>query len=412
MSKNTPVWISRGRALRQYPWMDGDARADVCVIGGGITGVLCALKLAGEGRSVVLLSSRPVGHGTVSRLMPCSLTDWGQTPRTLVRRVGRENAALLMELTRQAADELESLCRSMTGGAGFARRDCVIYAANDTEADGLRREHAEYRRLGFDCTPLDRAAFGSVFAFPSAGALVIKDGAIETDPCTLTQRAAAEAADRGVIIFENTKAERIAAGENGKVTVHTSTNRKITASKAVIAAGSACSELLDGIAPGRTRYIAASPPVRGFRGWPGRCVVRSFGQPGLICATSPDERVFVSSEAGPGAVGREKLLGALHIHSAHDRRFEELEAAARYLFPEAGIGNYEAGWVFRGLRTADGLPVAGEAGGQPGCLFAVCGGEGGVLLSVLVARMITEQICGRRPEGINLFSPARRRLAG
>jgi len=404
--------LQRGRALRQYPWMDGDIKTDVCVIGGGVTGVLCALRLIEAGRSVVLLSRSPVGYGATSRLMPCSLCDCGQELRVLYRKMGRDSALRLLELTRDAADELEELCAQLSGTVGFARRDCVVYASSDTEAERLRRDYTEYRRSGFACIGMDRGAFAGAFAFPAAGALMISGGAVELDPYELTQHAAARAWEAGAVIFENTSAERISPMEKGGVKIYTSTHRQVTAGCAVIAAGAACAELTGGIALGRTRYIAACPAAQGFRGWPGRCVVRSAGEPGIICSSSPDGRVYISSEASPAADGRERLRGALHMPSASEKRSKELEDAARYLFPETGIKKYDAGWSFRGLRTADGLPVVGSPQGQAGCLMAVSGGEGGVLLSALLSRMIAEELCGRESRDMAMFSPTRRRLAG
>lgn len=45
----------------------GEMSADVCVIGGGFTGMSCALELARRGRSVVLLEGRAVGWGASGR---------------------------------------------------------------------------------------------------------------------------------------------------------------------------------------------------------------------------------------------------------------------------------------------------------------------------------------------------------
>lgn len=412
MNKETPIGVQSGRALRQYPWMDGNVKADVCIIGGGVTGALCALRLTREGRSVVLLTRRPVGYGTTAQLMPCSMCDCGQELRTLSRRTGRDGAVRLLELTRDAADELEELCAGLNGGIGFARRDCVVYAGSDTDAERLRREYAEYRRAGFDCVGMDRGAFGSAFAFPAPAALLVSGGAVELDAYMLAQHAAAAAEDEGAIIFENTRAQRISTEKNGRVTVYTSTHRRVDAGCVVVAAGSSCAEMLEGMTWGRTRYVAASRPLHSFRGWPGRCVMRSLGEPGLICCTSPDDRVYISSEASPADQGRERLRGALHLPSVNEKRYKELEDAARYLFPESGIQKFEAGWTLRTLRTADGLPVAGSVTGQPGCLFAVSGGEGGVLLSVMLSRMISDLLCGKGSQDMTLFSPERRRLAG
>src|SRR5436190_6461230 len=49
-----PYWLD-GAELPRFPPLDADRRADVVVIGGGMTGVTAAYLLAAEGRSVVLL---------------------------------------------------------------------------------------------------------------------------------------------------------------------------------------------------------------------------------------------------------------------------------------------------------------------------------------------------------------------
>lgn len=412
MTYNEPIWTQNGRAIRQYPWQDGDAKADVCIIGGGLTGVLSALRLTRAGRSVVLLTRKPIGYGVTSRLMSCGLCSGGQGLRALARRVGRERAVRVLELMYRSAEELEKLCSQLNGEAGFSRRDCVVYADSEPDADQLRREFGEYRKAGFSCSLMNRSAFGSAFAFPAAAAMMLRGGAVEVNPYLLAQWAAAEAADGGAIIFENTRAERISAASDGRMCITSSTRRKVTAENVVVAAGSACSEILAGISYSRTRYIAVSRPVRAFRGWPGRCVVQSWGEPGIICSASPDERMVISCCASAAAESRERIRGALHLSGSDTRRYEELKAAAHYLFPETDTAKFDAGWTCRGIRTADGLPVIGRTREQPGCIFAAGGGEGGAVSAMLAARIIADELTGEQPEELTLFSPERRRLAG
>ena len=51
----------------RYPQAKGDMRADVCVVGGGFSGVSSALTLAERGYSVVLLESHRIGWGASGR---------------------------------------------------------------------------------------------------------------------------------------------------------------------------------------------------------------------------------------------------------------------------------------------------------------------------------------------------------
>ncbi|MGQ0457033.1 MAG: NAD(P)/FAD-dependent oxidoreductase [Hyphomicrobium sp.] len=53
--------------LTRYPTFEGAASADVCVIGGGFSGVASALSLAERGYSVVLLEARRIGWGASGR---------------------------------------------------------------------------------------------------------------------------------------------------------------------------------------------------------------------------------------------------------------------------------------------------------------------------------------------------------
>lgn len=51
----------------RYPPFKGEARADVCVVGGGFSGIASALSLAERGYSVILLEARRVGWGASGR---------------------------------------------------------------------------------------------------------------------------------------------------------------------------------------------------------------------------------------------------------------------------------------------------------------------------------------------------------
>lgn len=52
---------------RDYPVLDGDRQADVCIIGGGFTGLSAALNLAERGLDVVLLEAERIGFGASGR---------------------------------------------------------------------------------------------------------------------------------------------------------------------------------------------------------------------------------------------------------------------------------------------------------------------------------------------------------
>jgi len=56
-----------GELTTQLPALDADLQADVCIVGGGISGLTTAYLLAREGRSVVVLDDGPIGGGETGR---------------------------------------------------------------------------------------------------------------------------------------------------------------------------------------------------------------------------------------------------------------------------------------------------------------------------------------------------------
>ena len=60
-------YVATATGIADYPRLQGAERADVCVIGGGFTGLSAALNLAEQGFDVVLLEAERIGWGASGR---------------------------------------------------------------------------------------------------------------------------------------------------------------------------------------------------------------------------------------------------------------------------------------------------------------------------------------------------------
>ncbi|MDZ7853446.1 MAG: FAD-binding oxidoreductase [Halomonas sp.] len=88
--------------LGDCPSLEGEARADVCVVGGGITGCSAALHLAERGYSVVLLEAGEIGQGASGRSGGQILPGLGTDISTVEKALGRERARDIWEMSREA----------------------------------------------------------------------------------------------------------------------------------------------------------------------------------------------------------------------------------------------------------------------------------------------------------------------
>jgi gamma-glutamylputrescine oxidase len=95
--------------LAPFAPLRGEERADVCVVGGGYTGLSAALHLAQRGFSVVLLEAHRVGFGASGRNGGQVGSGHRMDQTALERMVGKEHARRLWDL----AEEAKALVRTL-----------------------------------------------------------------------------------------------------------------------------------------------------------------------------------------------------------------------------------------------------------------------------------------------------------
>lgn len=98
-------WLAEAGAVTPAPALDGEARADVVIVGGGYTGLWTAWQLRRRGASVLLLEAGLCGHGPSGRNGGFCETLWTSLP-SLEARFGRERA---LKLCRESAESVRAI---------------------------------------------------------------------------------------------------------------------------------------------------------------------------------------------------------------------------------------------------------------------------------------------------------------
>ena len=192
VASSTSYWLEESH--EQLPQRRLDGRAEVAVIGGGVTGCSCALTLADRGVRVRLHEAREIAGGASGRNGGFALR--GATPPydEARRLLGEERARLVMDITERSLDRMEELA-----GDAFHRVGSLRLAYDETERNALRREHDALRDDGFAvewvdelAPPLDRLYLGAIL-HPTDGAL---------QPARWVRRLAAHAVAAGADLRE------------------------------------------------------------------------------------------------------------------------------------------------------------------------------------------------------------------
>jgi glycine/D-amino acid oxidase-like deaminating enzyme len=191
MQPTAPIW-GDPRAGDVPPALDGDVRADVCVVGLGGSGLAAVGALLDAGATVAGIDAGPVAGGAAGRNGGFLLAGGSRFHHGAVEAWGRERAVELYRLTMAELDRLhEELGDGIVRRVGSERRP-----ASREEADDCRAQAEQLERDGL---PVERLDGGSV--------LVPGDGAV--DPYARCRKLADAARRRGARLFADTPATEI-----------------------------------------------------------------------------------------------------------------------------------------------------------------------------------------------------------
>nr|WP_221244458.1 FAD-binding oxidoreductase [Neoroseomonas alkaliterrae] len=192
------------------PPLEGEHRADVCIVGGGFTGLSAALHLAEAGASVLLLEAHEPGWGASGRNGGQVNPGLKPDPDEVERDFGPDLGGRMLALSYGAPDALFALVRRHQI-ACEARQEGTIRAAIDARSAAAARRSAEQSaRRGW---PVRYASAEEVAAMTGtaryAGAMVDARGG-DVHPLSFARGLARAALAQGARIHGGSPAQRIA----------------------------------------------------------------------------------------------------------------------------------------------------------------------------------------------------------
>jgi gamma-glutamylputrescine oxidase len=202
-------YVATAKEMVEYPQLSGAERADVCVIGGGFTGVSAALNLAEKGFDVVLIEAERVGFGASGR---CGgLIGSGQRKDVLEMEelYGRERSRLLWDFAEAAKDEIRS--RVKKHGIQCDLQEGQLVGVHKRSYCGWPAELADALAERYDyphCRALDASEAQAMVATPTFLGGLWDAGAMVLHPLNYVLGLARAASEAGVRIYENSRASR------------------------------------------------------------------------------------------------------------------------------------------------------------------------------------------------------------
>lgn len=382
------LWLHEARLAEDgLERLDGDRRLEVCIVGGGFTGLWTALRLRERdpSLSVGLIEAERCGSGASGRNGGFVMSWWSKFA-TLEKLCGSEEALRLARASAAAVHEVGELCERQDVDAHY-RRDGWLWTATSQAQlgawDGTLSALRAHGEEPFTELPREQVARRAGSSAHLGG--VFEAGVATVQPALLARALRSAALAAGVEIWERTPMVALARSSPPRVRTPTGT---IVADCVVFALNAWAARFRE---LRRRLVVIASDMVATVRapervaelGWGGLCISDSRLLVNYFRATA-DGRVAWGKAGGTLAfAGR---IGA--SFQGASPRAAEVAASMRRLYPRLADLEIERGWTGPIDRSISGLPFFERLGGRPDLLVGAGYSGNGVGPSVLGGRVL------------------------
>ncbi|MEB2649403.1 FAD-binding oxidoreductase [Pseudomonas canadensis] len=382
-------------ALTERPALGSDLTADVCVIGGGFTGVNTAIELAQRGLSVILLEARRIGWGASGRNGGQLIRGIGHDVSGFAKYVGEEGVRYLeragidsVALVGERIREHNIDCDLRWGFCELANTPTQFAAFKGEQAHLTTMGYAHETRL-VGPQDMQQVVGSSVYA----GGLVDM-GSGHLHPLNLVLGEAQLAESLGVRIFEHTEVLELIHGDTVQVRCSGGTVR---ADHLVLACNAHLEELeprLSGKVLPAGSYIIATEPLSE------EMARQLIPQNLALC----DQKVGLDYYRL--SADRRLLFGGACHYSGRD----PVDIAAYMqpkmlkVFPQLAHTAIEFQWGGKIGITANRFPQVGRLKQYPNVFYAQGYSGHGLNVTHWCAKLLAEGIHAGHSTGLDIFS--------
>ena len=378
--------------------LKGDLRTDVCIVGGGFTGLWTALEIKRRDASVdvTVIEADLCGSGASGRNGGFAMT-WMSKAETLLKICGGQEGVRLLRESENAVHAIGAILNEHGLGAHFRNHGWLWTASNAYQVGTWESTLAVLAKHGLEpFDMLDAAAAAELGGGDCCLAGVFEGGVATVQPALLARTLTRVALAEGVRIHEKTA---MTGTPGGTPPVVRTRDARITADAVVLALNAWAHEL----PVFRRAVLPIASDMVMTRAVPER--LESIGL-GTGIAVS-DSRMLVNylRSTPDGRLCFGKSSGAIpfagHLGSRFDGASPHREVIAGEIarfYPSLAAAGIAAAWRGPATRTATGLPHFGRMPGAPAVVYGHGYTGNGVGPSHLGGKFLASLVLGTRDE--------------
>ena len=138
------IW-SEYTMLPHFHTLKDDIKTDVLIIGGGITGILCAYFLQEKGIDYILAEGQTICSGITKNTTAKITSQHGLIYHKLLKRFGLEKTKLYLQANQTAVKKYFALCQTID--CDFEEKPSYVYSIDNRKK--LEKEADALQQIGF-----------------------------------------------------------------------------------------------------------------------------------------------------------------------------------------------------------------------------------------------------------------------
>lgn len=351
---------------------------DVVVIGAGLAGILTAYYLQRSGKKVVVIEAKTIASGQTERTTAKITSQHGLKYMKLIKNIGEEKARLYAAANEEAISQYAKLIKMKEIDCQFQRTDAYLYSTVGVAE--LQKEAEAAKRLGIEAE----------FVIDTELPFLIKGGVRFLNQAQFSPLEFIKGIAKELHILEHTLVTEVK--EHWVIT-----NKGILTADDIV--------------------IATHYPMKNI---PGFYFLREHQERSYVLALSgckPMKNMYYSIDKNGLSfrqAGEYLLLGGGGHRTGHSFEQKEMECQNPYEFLRKEAKKYfteakeVSHWAAQDCMPHDGIPFIGKYSVFTPHLYVATGFQKwGMTSSMVAARLISDEICGKENVYKNLFTPQR-----
>lgn len=376
-------WVD-STSKTNFPKLDTNLSTDVCIVGGGITGLATAYMLRNSGLKVTLLEASEIGMGVTANTTAKITSEHDLFYDYLIKSFGFDTAKKYLDSNEEAIRTVENIVKTENIDCGFERQNAYVYTCSKDFIQKIKDETDAVKSLGLDAKLVTKTSLPfnikAAICFPNQAKFHPRKYILGLLPALEKMN-----------IFEHSKVTNIKA-EDGHYKVYS--NNHIVDCKYLV--------------------LASHYPIKNF---PGMYFLKMYQDKSYVIAVDTKKPLFdgmyISAEEPVTSFRTaDNLLlvgGSGHKTGANnidlDKSYLNLENYIKSIYPDAEV-KYK--WTTEDCVSLDKLPYIGKFSKLFNNMYVATGyKKWGMTTSHVAAKIITDDILGKENKYASIYSATR-----